>query len=341
MNIVFAHFNSKIPKHLALNLQRSRNIFDKHEIFLITDKVNDKFKIEGVNTVIYKPSPGWIISEKTLNHPKNFRDNFWFTSLARFIAISEFARGNRGEVLHIESDVILSKHFPFDILSSQKELFQFPIVNNSLAISSVLYLKNSEAAEILEQTTLSEVSTNPGTTDMHILRKLSKTHSSFFRALPSLPSNSNVMNHPDTEFIKVNENLIQTYGGIFDGFDIGKYLFGEDPRNNRGFSRLRRTDLEVYLNPRKLDFSISSSHDFPEIYDNKKKMFIPIYALHIHCKHYKFFIVDHCSVRIQKYIRDSRKPSSFDFYPKVFLASIMFAVLRRIRRFRVYFKAIN
>ena len=333
MNIVFAHFHSKIPNYLKLNLEGILGKFPEHETFLITDLNNKHFKLKGLKTIIYQPSLHWMRSEELLSHPRNFRKNFWFTSLARFIAIAEFARTNLGPILHIESDVILSREFPFEVLNAQEELFQFPIVSESLAIASVLYLKNIKAAELLEETTLSEVRSNPLTTDMHILRKLSIKHPGLFRALPSMPSNISAMNSVDEDFLNANAKSIAIYGGIFDGFDIGKYLFGDDPRNHRGFSRLRRNRVDMYLNPGTVKFSMGSGSDFPVVYDQKQKSLIPIYALHIHCKHLGFFKINRSLTRIQKYISDAEKPPRIRFYPKVFIFCLQQYFLRRIKRF--------
>ena len=49
MNIVFAHFNTPIPKHLKLNLARTYKLFPNHKIYLITNLKPKSLKNIDVN----------------------------------------------------------------------------------------------------------------------------------------------------------------------------------------------------------------------------------------------------------------------------------------------------
>ena len=172
MKIVFAHFNSKLPKHLILNLKRTISLFPSHEVHLITDQDLTKVKINNLSVSKYHPSDNWNNLEKRIQHPKFFRNNFWFTSLARFIAIAEFVKIHDEEIIHIESDVIISDDFPFKMFSKLNVDFSFAIVNSEQAIASCLFIGNSRAADELIRITLESAIENNLTTDMYILKKL-------------------------------------------------------------------------------------------------------------------------------------------------------------------------
>jgi hypothetical protein len=173
----------------------------------------------------YHPSAAWNSLEKLLNHPKNFRKNFWFTSVARFIAIAEFAIAQNEEIMHIESDVIISDDFPFEVFSNLNVDYSFPVVNSELAIASCLYIGNSHAADELIRATLKSAARNNLTTDMYILKMLTKRESTKFQLLPSSTSSSDALDNADPDFLYETKRALLKFSGIFDGYDIGLYLF--------------------------------------------------------------------------------------------------------------------
>ena len=332
MNIVFAHFYTPVPSYLKLNLQRSVDLFPNHSVFLVTDDIKFKLEIANLNVHLYRSTDIWRKLEQNLQHPRQFRSNFWFTSLARFIALADFCEKFPGNLLHIESDVIISEDFPFGLLSENDYEFQFPIVGEDRAIASVMYLKNLEAATYLSSLSQSEALMDPMTTDMKVLKKLTNLRSRDFFPLPTSPSQPDALPNVKTEFLKKNTLSLNYFHGVFDGFDLGRYLFGEDPRNNRGFSKVRCDDPNAYLKGSKLDFSLDSSRKFPYVYDETSKSRIPIYALHIHCKKPGFFVPELSVDLFRKAIKVSKNLPARKFYFLVFLKSLRLALARRIKR---------
>jgi len=329
MSIVFAHFYASLPKHLVLNIKRTISLFPEHEIFLVTDLNPENIKINKLNIFQFNPNRNWNELENLLVHDKNFRNNFWFTSIARFLAIAEFAKYREGEIFHLESDVIISSDFPFKLFTKTKALFLFPLINDSQAIASCLYIRNADAAKYLSDLAVSEALKNPKTTDMHVLRVLSRIYSENFKFLPTAPSQESAMPTVGNNFLTENKKMISYFGGVFDGFDIGRYLFGMDPRNRRGFSTLREFDPNVYLNVRKLDLLIKNNREFPFILDINENKEIPVFALHMHSKDKKLFIPSKFHKVIRKAINDSKKSPKRKFYYKTFCNSLRLAMLRR------------
>jgi hypothetical protein len=334
MNIVFAHFKTKFPKHLLLNIQRTIVLFPEHQVFLITDQGTDNLTIEGLLTFRFTENSEWLEIERSLDHPKFFRGNFWFTSLARFIAISAFAAAHKGPLLHIESDVIISSDFPFDTLSRIESSFAYPVVSENQAIASCLFIKDEFAATDLASFSLESVRLNKSTTDMYVLLDFLSRYPEKVLMLPSSPPQQDALTEANQEFIERVVEGIAIFGGVFDGFDIGRYLFGDDPRNDRGFSILRRKDPRTYLDVRKLKFSTMQERDFPYIYRSDNSTFLPVFSLHIHSKNLRLFRPKQQRREISRSIMNSQRESKKIFNFSIFLNSTYLALCRRIKKVR-------
>jgi len=331
MKIIFAHFYTQLPEHLILNIKRTIALFPEHEIFLVTDLDLDRIIIQKLKVFRYHPDSDWHKLEQLLTHDKEFRGNFWFTSIARFLAIAEFAKNHDGEILHLESDVIISSDFPFKLLSETKSLFLFPIISDSHAIASCLFIRNSAAAEYLAKLVVSESLNDSQTTDMLVLRKLTRINVNEFELLPAAPTQKNAMPFANDNFLKDNSNMVAYFGGIFDGFDIGRYLFGMDPRNKRGFSTLRAFDPAVYLNVRELNLLVKNNREFPYVVDINTNKTVPIFSLHIHSKKRELFIPAKIKKHIKKAVKESKHPPKRKFYLKTFFTSVRLAIGRRLK----------
>lgn len=337
MNIVFVHFLSKPPKYLTLNIQRTINLFPEHKVFLITDLDQSNFKIKGLNYHKYKKEENWTRLENFLTHDKTFRRNFWFLSVVRFLALADFMQERDAEILHIESDVIISGDFPFKLLSELDSKFAFPIVNEYQGIASCLYVKNSTSAKYLRDLTLMEAEKNSKTTDMHILRILSKINRDIFQILPSAPLyNQEIIN--DDKMYYENKKSISYFKGVFDGVDIGMFLFGQDPRNKRGFTTVRKPTPGAYLDVSKQSLTMTDKRDFPNIYDLNSQQTIPIYSLHIHCKNRNLFNLTRSRSIISRAVHDSKNQPKTEFYLSVFFNSLKASL---IRRFNLKYKELN
>lgn len=330
MNLVFAHFGSPIPKHLAKNIKRATLLFPTHQIFLITDLELDKSIFEKVFIHKYVYDKYWWKLQSQLKHSKDFRDNFWFTSTARFLGLADFSNSFKEEFLHIESDVIIANDFPFEKISNAKYDFMFPIVSDLNAIASTIYIKNPEAASYLAKFALIESEKNNLTTDMYILRELSKMGEVKFAPLPTAPIDNYDKSISKNSFLQLADLLIPTLGGVFDGFDLGRYLFGDDPRNKRGFSTLRDNDTRTYLDVRSLNLVMRPERDFPFLINNESDFYVPVFSLHIHSKNLKLFQIKKSKKVITNHVLNSKKGPSTNFIFSVFVKSALKSLKRRL-----------
>jgi hypothetical protein len=334
MQILFAHFYSRVPRHLMLNLRRTISLFPEHEVCLVTDQDFSNIDVSELNLIKYAPSANWTNVESILNHPTEFRNNFWFISLSRFIAIGEVLEGTSESILHIESDVLLAADFPFDNFLSLDKDFAFPVVSQDLAIASCLFFKNGSAAGDLAKFTIDSVHANHSTTDMHILRDFMKKYPERVQLLPSTPMQLDAIVSASDEFLTQTERAIPLFDGIFDGFDIGRFLFGDDPRNDRGFSILRRNDPRTYLDTSRLNLYVTDERDFPYVRNSLHPFVLPIYALHIHSKNLKLFKLKETRKMLKKAVLDSKNESQKIFSLTIFLKSALISIRRRYRLIR-------
>jgi hypothetical protein len=332
MNLVFAHFGSSIPKHLDRNLKRATLLFPTHQIFLITDLQLNKLTYDKVIIYKYAYNRDWWKLQSQLKHSKDFRDNFWFTSTARFLALAEFSDSFDEEFLHIESDVIIASDFPFEKLSKANCDFMFPIVSDSNAIASTIYIKNSYAAKYLAKFALTESEKNNMTTDMYILSELSRKSELNFSPLPTAPAWSYDKSKSGNSFLQMSDALILSLGGVFDGFDLGRYLFGDDPRNKRGFSTLRDNDTRTYLNVRNLNLVMRPERDFPFLSNAELDFYIPLFSLHIHSKNLKLFEIEKSRKVIKNYVLNSKKGPSTVFVFSIFIKSALKSLKQRLKQ---------
>jgi len=338
MNLVFAHFGSPIPKHLVRNLKRSTLLFPSHQIFLITDLQIDRTKFNKVFVYKYFHQQDWWKLQSQLKHSREFRDNFWFTSTARFLALADFSNSFREEFIHIESDVIIADDFPFEKLSNANYDLMFPLVSDVNAIGSTIYIKNPEAANYLAKFAVLESERNNLTTDMYILRELSRDITVNFAPLPTAPTNSYEKSKSKDEFLKMSDSLISNFGGVFDGFDIGRYLFGDDPRNKRGFSTVRDNDLRTYLDVRKLNLVMRPERNFPFIKNDSSDLYTPVFSLHIHSKNLALFDIKKSKNMIMKHVSESKKKSRTFFVFSVFFKSALKSLKSRLKRGAIIYK---
>lgn len=329
MNIVFVHFESKLPRFLMENIKRTIQVFPNNQVFLITDLESHSLEIPGLTIFSYQRSKDWKLLEHLLSHPKSFRHNFSLTSTARFLALAEFSSIVPGEIVHVESDVILSEDFPFSALSQKGSKIAFPVVNEELAIASILYLRDTNASKMLSDYTLKAAKANSLTTDMHILREISKKEGKNFQLLPTTPSNQWVLPNVPRNFFNENEEAFEIFRSYFDGGDLGRYLFGDDPRNWGGRPPVRHNPSITFYDIRNIAICTDPARIFPYIASREKAEKFPIHALHIHSKEVRLFKLKKQAFQIKKAVRNSQKPTTHRFFAIHFCRS----ALRRLNPF--------
>jgi len=331
MKIIFVHFGSKIPKYLELNIANCISMFTDYDVVLLTDHPNLIPPIDRLSIFQYQYDQKWLTVESGLKHSKVFRSNFWFLTIARFLALEQYLSVNPGEIIHIESDVILSRDFPFKKFSNLKSDIAFPLVSKNRGVASTLYIRNLRAANKIVNATIKSIKENPLTTDMEILRNLYDNDPNTVYPLPMGLTPNHFFKESITKvLVTSNEAAFDHFEGIFDGVSMGIFISGIDPRNNRGWRTLRHEVEENYLNVRKIQFEFSKSRNFINLVIPNASIIIPIYSLHIHSKDIRFFSKNNLEYVLQLRISDIKLPVGREFLPTVFINSVFRSLRRRL-----------
>lgn len=321
--LVFVHLNTKIPLYLRLNLLSTQRNLPACKVVLIHNQ--DRSYLLPKNIVQYRYTKSELARdiESGLDHPKDFRENFWFASIARFDAIHVYMKENPESVIHVESDVILSRDFPIHEFVHPDFSIAYPVVADNRGVASTVYLKNAETSQDLVNYSLNAVNMNPRTTDMEILAQYKNITKNDFRFLPYGPSEKKNYNNHD---FLLNQSKKVSIEGVVDGNDIGVYLFGSDPRNTRGISFLGRNIPGNYANIKQWKFLYDDKRKFISI--NNSGVEIPIYSIHATCKNRYLFFAFTRTLMIRIFLWRSKSNLTKLFYPGVFINLGLRKILR-------------
>ena len=123
----------------------------------------------------------------------------------------------------------------------------------------------------------------------------------------------------------------QLLGGIFDGADIGYYVYGIDPRNAKGIKILRKSIETNFLNVPKIDLRYSKTRNFLDAWDSNLNTLVPIFSLHLHSKNPKLFSPSKSLKFLKSGLLAYLEPESWNFVPNIFLRALFIALSRRIK----------
>ena len=330
MNIVFVHLNSKIPKFLKSNLETCLKYFPNNRIYLVHNLVDDSFRIDGIEMHKYVPRKDWIDLENNLNHPKDFRNNFWLTSLARFIAVADFMLEIPGPVIHIESDNILAADFPLDRFLKLDSEYAFPIVSRKRGIASLVYFKTARSSRDLANFSLEQARLNPSTSDMLVLRNFYDSNKARVQILPTGLSMQTSFKTPiDNDVLKNMNRGMELLGGVFDGSDLGVFFLGTDPRNRRGLSIVGSPVPENYAEIQNWSLNPNTNREFVDLsIDNSTAR---VFSLHATCKREKLFRAEYQFGRLTNLLRKSNSGQRNVYYADVFLLALLNSTIKRCK----------
>ena len=176
--LVFAHFGTKLPKHLVWNLRRTSVIFPASEIVLLTDQSNIKHLPPNVRIITMTEIFGAELLKLSSTHPMSFRNGFWFNTFLRLLAVCEFVIEFDAPVVHIEGDVLISQDFPVGDFANLPESIAYPLVSQRCGVASTLYIRDSSAALLMRASILEMSKKNSQLTDMTFLKQFYDLHNS-------------------------------------------------------------------------------------------------------------------------------------------------------------------
>ncbi len=248
----------------------------------------------------------------SLNHNPAFRKGFWIFSLERFFALNSWHLENPSATfLHIESDILIMKNFPWNSFNGIDKL-TWCRFNQHEDVASFVYSPNVQATVLLVEKLKEQISVNNKSTDMSALGAISNQND--VNILPRLGFDEERVGTLNL----ANSNHTHQFHGVFDEATIGMWLIGQDPRNNFGISKKFRVLTHADVDPSKYIFRYSSKNVLTASRNGKE---VSVYNLHVHSKKLLLFskygdLALKVDVLMSKY-----KFPSFTISPKAFIAT--------------------
>ena len=295
MKIVLVYLGKKLPKYAKKNVEYLSHTFPSQDFVLLIDHRN-KFKPRSLKNLeilrLNDPFESWAIGNKILEDGENLQNDFWYKTLARFKAITDYMASQNESVLHIEADVLLSRNFPFNLIKSIEENLAFPLINRDQAIASLLYIKDYDAAQKLLNFSEKALARNPKNTDMDILGMLSKETPEDVLILPTIDPKSILMTDIFKSSGQIAGKHYAKFNGLFDGATLGQYFFGLDRIHTAGFLKTGIYLSHHFVDPRNVRILIKEK----KFYVHKGDSTFELYNLHLHSKITKFFVLEGKSI---------------------------------------------
>lgn len=285
--IVLVHLGSKLPRYLKANLKYLKSF--GRPIYLITDnkKVEKRFTHTGVRTYFYEHTlQEFAAIELNTTHNLRFRDGFWAKAIIRLMALESFTKYSKCKsFIHLESDVWISRNFPFEQLQSQNDKISFPLEGVGLGIPSVVYVPSVKSIENLINFVRDSIYEDSSATDMNILYNYALKFRPEVNLLKTIPKMGEFSNSRHQDEL-VSQITCQLEGeGVFDAASIGMFFMGQDPRNHKGRRQMFTEQADRFLN---LENSILSFKG-DRLFISKKGFETEVYNLHIHSKDTRVF----------------------------------------------------
>ena len=326
------HLGTSRNEYLASAIDRSLALFPQIRHTLISDGLESP--ITNSSKVNFIKNKARVLeSEMTQrNVDVEFRMGYWNLTLERIFAVLNYQiTNNLRNVLHVESDVILMKTFPFRNIQECKYV-HWCEYGEGHDVASLLHIPDSQNAVLLKEKLLSILKQNPNLTDMQLLF-MARSSGANVRLFPSTATDyceSKYKSKSSTFYCKCFP-----LDFIFDGLTYGMYLSGQDPRNNYG--RYSVGDNSPYdsgathLNPRKYLWTFDTSGNLQAESFCCGKVVI-LQNLHIHSKNLKLFGNDWSS-NLLKLIRIANGHKCVNFFSgKVFYDMLRSSIRSRNTR---------
>lgn len=337
MEIVFVHFGSIPPKYLIRNLNRTCEFFPDTTVTLITDvELDFEVKHSNFHKHHFDLGADYQRVDRRINHPKSFRKNFWFTSLARVMALCDYVIERNIPVLHVESDVLVAKDLPLHAFMQCDRSIAYTMVGELSGVASVLWLGDKGAAMLLRDYVNLQVQEDSMTTDMKILGQYQRDYPRRVRILASFPTK--LLGSYSSIPRQIVEDMIyseELFCGFFDAADVGQYLLGDDPRNHRGLKLLRHELVTSFFKPSKVSFQYSKNRRFLNISSGSVNRY---YSLHIHSKTESVFIEKKIESVLSRAVETQSRPEKRILVPIVLVNSIRNSLVRRFRKLAAFKK---
>lgn len=258
---------------------------------------------------------------------EKFRNGFWRYSLERLFAMTQHHMEYPQEpLIHIESDVLPLRNFPFHTFKNLEKL-AWSRVDSHRNVAAIVFSPNIAASTWLAEKMISEIHIARETDDMKVLGEISAKYSSEIDVLPSLShQKSNLRNrnlNTDDDFYSISSHFSK-FNGIFDPAGIGIWLTGTEPRNYFGvtkkFDSKSNVGSKAFIDPGNVDYSFD---DQGRLMLTSEGELTQVYSLHIHSKNLNYFSDQFERHIYQDVQRSISRRVRLEFSPRVLLTLII------------------
>jgi hypothetical protein len=287
----FVYLGDSLPKYVLANMRQISKNHPSYRLVFIGDNSAICKKVEKHGYEVWKspdPEVAWKINRYSMSHNPDFRDGFWFKTLARFFALNEYLRlHSTTPTLLIESDVWLSPSFPIDTFLKSNISIAFPLTTSNQGVASTFFIRTQSDLQKFLDFAVQEVKRDSTSTDVSILANYKRANLQEVFVLPSGPSLTEAYNFGfrDIEPGLLSDNTIFA-NQIFDGSTWGQFFTGEDPRNSWGTRSIYHVQNHHAVNPRYFKIYFAEGAIVAEI-DNERYV---VQSLHVHSKDIRVFL---------------------------------------------------
>lgn len=298
LTILFIHLGTEIPRYLISNIERSRVIFPKLKISLVTDSNKMGFWVQKNNVEVIKYQNDEFFDE-SFTYGKlesSFRNGYWRHTTERLAAIKLFHNLHpETPILHIESDILMMPDFPVTQMSRMSKIHWLSY-GASADIAAIFYSPHAEKTNRFYRHLIEEIKSSGGS-DMELLWNIRERFPNDYLTFPTINPKTKALKNVSNQSRNVGilQETPQThFDGIFDAAGIGIWLCGGDPRNNFGFTTIHTRELidsgNIFIDSSKEKFVIQENGELR--IETKDNELIPVFNLHIHSKNKKLLSKD-------------------------------------------------
>jgi hypothetical protein len=289
VNVVFVHLGQAEAEHLWANLRYLKYLNSDLKVSVILTEKKHLKSLKALDVEVY-----WYTAEKNfdsalnnLTHDSEFRDKFWRFSVERILALSQWHNSKPNEsFLHIESDVLCLRNFPWKEFSSLESLAWLRH-NAASDCAAILYSPRYLETNWLANQVILKLKENPTLTDMTALSEISHANRKRILILPSLhPNLVHTLNQTETGELETLSEHHDLFGGVFDPAAFGVWLTGNDPRNALGWIKKYTSPFEPTVDPAEFNFHFGRTGI---VSISKDDIATNLYNLHIHSKQNSYF----------------------------------------------------
>lgn len=304
-HIVFIFLGESVPKYVIANISRTRALFPGAHIVVAGQSEKLKKIADTVGGTFFSLSrrfgdPSLVPTDiKQSELDLSFWSGYWQKTFDRLLALSDIHDFvGDGCLIHVESDVILTRDFPLESFTGNKYLM-WAGFHERADIASIVSSPSAKSSRWLANALVSEARLDGAITDMSALRRVRAKYPDKIRLLPGSP-------------LETHKSPFQEI--VFDGAHFGEWIFGWDPKAHWGFKRRRK-----WINP--YSDSVSKGNfemDQDSIVFTLQGRSARLANIHVHSKEVAFFAPD-ISLKMRRLLRKIRHRSLFyGFVPSAF-----------------------